>query len=391
MKGTISMLLPENMATSVRPGYLRYALWQAVGNVSSAAGGVLAMQSLLYAVGLGAGAIPLAGAMNWIVKDGLGQLGGVWFASQINHRFDAEPKKYRIFAALIMDLSSVLEIICPMFPASFVVMASIANIGKNIGWMTASATRASIHRNLMLKENLGDITAKAASQSTACGAIGTGVGMSTAMWIGSTEPHQLLVTFLAFSAVHIVSIYNSLMYVSIHQLNHQRMIRICFDRFVKGKSELISPEEMVDQEQILLPFKSPFKHCDIVPEVNLDSMVRSSSDFNRIIVQRDLSKKYILNVIQESSVSKVMIAWIKPAEPKDLIESYYVATQICSRIDQELSNSSSFELSQEKIDDLLSTHVDSEEVLHFVDDLSCKGWNVKNTYLEISSKRLEFE
>ena len=34
------------------------------------------MQALLYAIGLGAGAIPMAAALNWVIKDGLGQLGG---------------------------------------------------------------------------------------------------------------------------------------------------------------------------------------------------------------------------------------------------------------------------------------------------------------------------
>jgi hypothetical protein len=37
---------------------------------------VLSMQALLYAVGLGAGSIPVAAALNWVMKDGLGQLGG---------------------------------------------------------------------------------------------------------------------------------------------------------------------------------------------------------------------------------------------------------------------------------------------------------------------------
>jgi hypothetical protein len=41
---------------------------------------VLATQSLFHAVGLGAGALPLAAGVNWVLKDGLGQLGGVVFA-----------------------------------------------------------------------------------------------------------------------------------------------------------------------------------------------------------------------------------------------------------------------------------------------------------------------
>lgn len=41
---------------------------------------VFSTQALLYAVGLGSGSIPLAAGLNWVIKDGLGQLGGVLFA-----------------------------------------------------------------------------------------------------------------------------------------------------------------------------------------------------------------------------------------------------------------------------------------------------------------------
>lgn len=46
----------------------------------------------LYAMGLGAGSIPLAATLNWVIKDGLGQLGGVAFSSLVNTRFDSNPR-----------------------------------------------------------------------------------------------------------------------------------------------------------------------------------------------------------------------------------------------------------------------------------------------------------
>ena len=55
--------------------------------VLSSAGGVLSMQSLLCAIGIGASeALPLAATLNWVIKDGLGQLGGVIFASVVRWR-----------------------------------------------------------------------------------------------------------------------------------------------------------------------------------------------------------------------------------------------------------------------------------------------------------------
>jgi len=91
--------------------------------------GVLSMQALLYAIGLGAGlwcgvvfsdlillivftgAIPLAATVNWVLKDGLGQLGGVLYGAIYGTHFDDDPKRHRFYAvvALQVDEKKALE------------------------------------------------------------------------------------------------------------------------------------------------------------------------------------------------------------------------------------------------------------------------------------------
>eukprot|EP00049_Salpingoeca_infusionum_P004445 m.79420 g.79420 ORF g.79420 m.79420 type:complete len:190 (-) comp12566_c1_seq5:4796-5365(-) len=65
--------------TEASPAFVRYSAWQAVHMCASTAAGVLSMQALLYAVGIGQGAVPLAAAINWILKDGVGQFGGLLY------------------------------------------------------------------------------------------------------------------------------------------------------------------------------------------------------------------------------------------------------------------------------------------------------------------------
>ena len=69
-------LLPFGYPASVKSGYHQYVIGQMTGAVASSAAGVFSMQALLHAVGLGQGAIPMAAALNWVIKDGLGQFGG---------------------------------------------------------------------------------------------------------------------------------------------------------------------------------------------------------------------------------------------------------------------------------------------------------------------------
>lgn len=194
----INNFLPQQYEISTPPNYMNYAKWQFLSGIASSTSGVLSMQALLYAIGLGAGAIPLAAALNWVIKDGLGQLGGIAYASVIGNRFDANPKKWRMISAVALDVGTLLEVLTPrkcdlrgfadnpvyydfiiltresiVFPASFLLLASTANIGKNVAWLSASATRAGIHQSFALKENLADITAKAGSQSIAASTLGT--------------------------------------------------------------------------------------------------------------------------------------------------------------------------------------------------------------------------
>lgn len=63
-----------------RPHRRSYVKLQMTASLCSSAIGVLSTQSLLYAMGLGAGSVPLAAALNWIIKDGIGQIGGIVFA-----------------------------------------------------------------------------------------------------------------------------------------------------------------------------------------------------------------------------------------------------------------------------------------------------------------------
>lgn len=87
------------------PGYLRYVGWQVVHHAAGSANGVLASTFLLYAVGLGAGAIPTAGALNWVLKDGLGQLGTLLFGRVMAHNFDVASKSWYVAASAKLNLA----------------------------------------------------------------------------------------------------------------------------------------------------------------------------------------------------------------------------------------------------------------------------------------------
>lgn len=75
-------------------------------NFATTANGVLASTFLLYSVGLGAGAIPTAGALNWVLKDGLGQMGTLLFGKAIAHNFDIHSKTWYFISFLLLSTAT---------------------------------------------------------------------------------------------------------------------------------------------------------------------------------------------------------------------------------------------------------------------------------------------
>lgn len=97
--------MPSGYPSTVAPGYLKYASYQAIHHAAGSANGVLASSFLLYSVGLGAGAIPVAGALSWVLKDGLGQLGTLLFGKFMAHNFDLSSKMWYLMASMKLNIA----------------------------------------------------------------------------------------------------------------------------------------------------------------------------------------------------------------------------------------------------------------------------------------------
>lgn len=100
----ISHFLPAKYPTSVASGYFKFAAYSFTASIAGSASMVLSTQTLLLAVGVigsHAQAGIMAGAFNWVMKDFVGQVGGVLFASQMGktRAFDSDPKYVVVFAS----------------------------------------------------------------------------------------------------------------------------------------------------------------------------------------------------------------------------------------------------------------------------------------------------
>lgn len=293
-----NFFFPENYPSSVRPTYLGYFKYNLLLQCSSSALGVLSTQQLLLA--LGADSLTASAALNWVFKDGVGQLGGVIYAGTTGNKFDENPKFYKWVSAVSLNLSCALEIISPLFPGYFLPLASIATIGKNISAISGSASRAAIHLHLSKENNLADLTAKSSTQTTASCLVGTVIGSFCGYFASSYM--MGLTFFLGFSMIHLASCFKGIGYVKLNTLNPQRLDILIGEIFRSGK--VLSIEEVADMEKVLKPYWS---------EVVIGE--------NKVFTDFSLHKGFILAKEQ----GKIHLVYAENAGPTEMILGYIEA------------------------------------------------------------------
>ncbi|GAB9470587.1 putative mitochondrial protein [Globisporangium polare] len=388
------LFLPKDAKTSVSKDYFPYAQWYFVGSIASAASGVLSMQSLLYAIGLGAGSIPTAAAVNWVLKDGLGQFGGVMFASLVNNRYDADPKRWRTASAVALDVAVLMEILTPLVPAYFLPMASLANVAKNISWLSASATRAGFHNSFAMKENLADITAKAGSQSIASSIFGTGLGIGLSTLTGASTVN-VLAAFGVLSAVHIFSIYKSLACISLRTLNCQRLDLVA-RHFIDNNGSQVPDLETVSEQEQFMPllvsgYKSLYTKSFVNTEASLSELSGSSSKELLRLKGFYADDKYLLNLaVPVGGAARVDLALRDDVGSRDALFAHLHAALVQKALETS-SVGANAEVTSDSWEVVEKTYGESLRLRGaFVEQLEKSEWHTENLLVEEQNSRFKW-
>lgn len=205
--------------------------------------------------------------INWILKDGLGQAGGIILISLLGNKLDSHARILRFHATILFVIGSLLEFLIPSINIGtemggsfkFLLLAASGNVLKNVSWMMVSATRAHFMKNFALKDNLGDLTGKAGSQMTLASLIGTGLGLLSLKF--QSTPGWIFSTWLVSAIVSILATHRSCRLALSVQLNPERISKI-FEIFSKHHHQLVdnknisryiwTPEIVGARENILI-------------------------------------------------------------------------------------------------------------------------------------------
>ncbi|KAL2336859.1 hypothetical protein Fmac_011305 [Flemingia macrophylla] len=240
--------IPRRVAGS----YVEYVKWKLLHRVFSSALQVLATQAMFAAMGVGfSRSLPSAAALNWVLKDGLGRLSRCIYTASLASAFDTNLKRVRFTTSVLFVASIWLELLTPAFPQCFLLLATIANISKQISLACYLATRAAVHQSFAIGDNLGEISAKAQIQTVCFDILGL---MLAALVNLLTENHRRQQAGLHyfiypfFAAMDLFGIYQGLKHVHLQTLTKDRL-EIILNTWIEC-GYVPSPAEVSEKEGI---------------------------------------------------------------------------------------------------------------------------------------------
>ena len=264
--------------------------------------------------------------------------GGVLFASRLGKQLDANPKKWRLVAALALDTAAALELLAPTASTTTTVMvlplACAANVLKNIGFLTASASRAALHQSLAVSGNLADVTAKSASQSMAAGLVGTAVGIGLSSVVLGDELVYFFVAFGGLAAVHQGFNYWALTAVSLRHFNKHRLYLV-LRAYCESDGRTILAPETVAREEVTFPLR--WHAVDDTDEwlsigKDLPTVCPGGAQELALVLHKMDDSRYILNIPlyngHEGDRTRVYLTFLKDAQGKDVIEGVLAAVEL---------------------------------------------------------------
>jgi Vitamin B6 photo-protection and homoeostasis len=314
----VAHFLPVGYPRTVAPYYREYALHTFIASIAGSASMVLSTQCLLLAIGV-VGATQagiLAGAINWVLKDGLSQAGAILWTSVAARNYDEHPKTWRMVAAIVLDIAAAIELVTPFLTetrGAVLVAACAAGTLKNIGFLTASASRAAIHQALTHNgRNLADVTAKAGSQSIAAGLLGTSLGLAASHMLQG-RPDILLCyggCFIGLATIHQSFNYFAVKSIAFNRLDFQRAYLV-LDHFISDRTWL-DPVHVSQQEPILFQTRVRSQRREIQVGVGIECHPDATFDDD---------SRFLLS----KNGHTVYVTFMKEASPFDQIVALYQA------------------------------------------------------------------
>ncbi|XP_042331763.1 RUS family member 1 isoform X2 [Sceloporus undulatus] len=296
----MAVFLPQGYPESVSPDYLAYQIWDTVQAFASSITGTLATQAVLKGVGVGDETSTVTAAtVTWILKDGTGMLGRIFFAWSKGSKLDCDAKQWRLFADILNDVAILMEILAPAFPACFTFIVCISGFFKCIVGVAGGATRAALTMHQARRDNMADVSAKDGSQETLVNL----AGLLVSLLLIPLVADNLCLTYSLyglFTILHLYANYRAVRAVCMETLNRARLCLVLRHFLQQGK--VLGPDVANPQEPLLLGFRHQLKMSLGAP---LHTVTSSVAEFQRALEEN--STNYLIFFNQAAGTVSVVL------------------------------------------------------------------------------------
>ncbi|TPX50491.1 hypothetical protein SeLEV6574_g00864 [Synchytrium endobioticum] len=226
-----TLFLPIGYPSSVHPTYAKVHFWQFIETYIGSMVGVLCSEAMLTSLGVGApAAAGGAVAIQWVLKDGFGEIGKLFFIQRYAKSFDSHPKSWKILGEVSSLTGSLIQICTVISPSSaFLPLASLGYACRSIHFSVWAATHMTFTRNFALQGNVGDIVAKDDSQMSVAHLLGLVCGVGLISF--SHSPAALFTMYAILGPLHFYSTLKLVREAQFEVLNGTKLVLIS-DTFV---------------------------------------------------------------------------------------------------------------------------------------------------------------
>ncbi|CAK9878026.1 unnamed protein product [Sphagnum jensenii] len=258
-----NFILPAGFPGSVSDDYIYFMLWQFPTNVAGWASTTIVTDSLLTAVGIETNPATTAGAtaaIKWISKDALGALGRLFIGGRFGRVFDEDPKQWRIYGDLVASTGNVLELLTPLFPGNFLLLASLGYLLQAMGKGLVGPSNLVAQTHFAIAENVGDVLAKDEVWLVVGELCGLGLGIGILATPGMTTYWKLALTWVVLRILHLYLRYIMVSTLCLYTINYKRAL-LLIDAHIKG-FPVPGRHKCNKMENIMIPrrFTTPYVH-----------------------------------------------------------------------------------------------------------------------------------
>ncbi|XP_030384135.1 RUS1 family protein C16orf58 homolog [Scaptodrosophila lebanonensis] len=293
-----NIFLPKGYPDSVSEDYLAYQVWDTVQAFCSTICGTLCTHAILKGIGVGNENVNAYSAtVTWILKEGTGHVGRIFFAWWKGCQLDIDSKKWRLRADFLNDLAMSIEIyVLPKYPNQLSTqILCISTLLKAIVGVAGGATRSALTQHQAVRGNFADVVSKDNSQETCVNLVASFIG--------------LYLLSVIKSEVMLYSIFYIL--VILHLLANLKAVRaVCLRTFNESRY-LIALEEYFRSSRMLTP-----QQVNMMERVSIGQTVSVSLN-----IRLGLSVKTLIDEYKSSSVIDEIVSSFDPHERFMIAES----------------------------------------------------------------------